>query len=92
MSPFFRIDNGPPTTEDYAAFARWKKETRAGRKKEAKASRSLALVLTAGIFRRQVFREIYGEVTAWIAMNSAHPPLSDLVIVQDLSAPQVLRA
>lgn len=55
-------------------------------------TRSFALVLTAGIFRRQVFREIYGEVTAWIAMNSAHPPLSDLVIVPDLLAPQVLRA
>jgi len=40
-----------------------------------------ALVLTPGIFRRQTFREIYGEVTAWIAMNSAHPPLSGLVIV-----------
>lgn len=55
-------------------------------------ARSLALVLTAGIFRRQVFRKIYGEVTAWITMNSAHPPLSGLVIVRDPSAPQVLRA
>lgn len=49
-------------------------------------------VLTAGIFRRQAFRKIYGEVTAWIAMNSAHPPLSGLVIVLNLLAPQVLRA
>lgn len=62
------------------------------KRKSEKHVRSLALILTAGIFRRQVFREIYGEVTAWIAMNSAHPPLSDLVIVQDLLVPQVLRA
>lgn len=41
MSPFFRIDDGPPTTEDYTAFARWRKETRAREKKEPKA-RSLA--------------------------------------------------
>lgn len=36
--------------------------------------------------------KIYGEVTAWIAMNSAHPPLSGLVIVLNLLARQVLRA
>lgn len=58
----------------------------------ARARVRTALVLTAGIFRRQAFRKIYGEVTAWIAMNSAHPPLSGLVIVLNLLAPQVLRA
>jgi len=56
-------------------------------------ARTRESVLTAGIFRRQAFWEIYGGVTAWIAMNSAHPPLSGLVIVLNLlTHAQVLRA
>lgn len=46
-----------------------------------------------GNFQASGFPEkIYGEVTAWIAMNSVHPPLSRLVIALNLLAPQVLRA
>jgi len=54
---------------------------RSATRPSARGSRSYAELR---IFRRQVFRKIYGEVTAWIAMNSAHPSLSGLVIVLNL--------
>lgn len=86
--PFFRIDDSPPTA-GITQFSREgrKKSARTGERPPARPSARAALVLTSGIFRRQAFREIYGEVTAWIAMNSAHPPLSGLVIVLNLLAP-----
>lgn len=73
--PFFRIDDSPrPGLQPVEKGERRRRELkpRAGP------------FLRAGIFRRQASPEIYGGVTAWIAMNSAHPPLSELVIVLNL--------
>lgn len=98
---FFRIDDGPPTAwrwrgSEWRELHRVLSRARRGKKAEGALERGerttrtpsarATLVLTPGIFRRQAFRKIYGEVTAWIAMNSAHPPLSGLVIVLNLLA------